>query len=349
MSKLIKRFGPYEIYLVEWNDKEDIEAIQRAKYNIYTLQSGRGNIIADTGILLDVRNKKEDCIFDKSPGTVYIVAARRGNDGSRIISAIRIVSWTEERRLPMENILELGNGYPTGFNLMPYMKKHGIDPKLTCEFGRYFKLPPEKSNENERRGLAYKYIGFQVMRIAYNYSVKKGFYHIFACAKPIYASNIYMPVGLHPIVIQGQFIRFPPLEEELYPYLEMVEIEQLQVRKGQPRRKIKIGKYQYPVPSGAEDTIVNEMKKYNFIPLHLDSRRAIERAVKGEFYGGEGETDLNEYFMLILTPESFPIYKKIYSIAMMGYIDLKERAIDIYRNLIDGPIPSREDIKINLP
>ena len=344
MPKLIKSFGPYGIYLVEGTETDCIDAIQRAKYQMYTGELGeRERNIADTGIMLNAAEKKEDCIFDKSPRTVYIVAARKNGSGARIVSAMRIVPWTKERHLPMENVKELGNGYPEGVDLGPYMDMHGITPENTYEFGRYFKLPPEESNGKNRNGDAYKFVGFIVMRSAHDFVCEKGSHDVFACAKPPYAKGRYMPIGMKPIVVKGQ------QEEKLYPDLEMIDIVQLPVRKKTTGRKMTIGKYEYPMPSTAAESYVSDMNKFTFIPLHLDSKKAIERASKGEFCGQNGETDLNEDFMLVLTPESFPIYKNLLSRTKMEYAHLKERARELYKDAVYGAVPSKDDIKIPVP
>lgn len=340
MPKLIKSFGPYGIYFVEWRDKEDIEAIQRAKYHIYTRElSTRSRNIADTGIMLDSVNKKEDCVFDRSYGTVYIVATVEDNNSGRIVSAMRIVPWTKERHLPMENIQELGNGYPSGFDLMPYMEKHRIDPRKTYEFGRYFKHTPKQLSGKSRKGLSFDYIGFLIMRAAHDYVAESDVHNIFACAKPAYAKGKYMPIGMKPIVVKEQ------PEEELYSGLEMINIKQIPVRKGEPGRKITVGKYEYPMPSDAKETDVSKMKKYTFIPLHLDSKRAIERTARGEFYGENGETDLNEYFMFMLTPEFFPCHKKLFGKATRKYLELKGKVINWSKKLKYGSDSISEFIK----
>jgi len=114
------------------------EALYRARFKLYAKED---RYIADNGIHLDIEKKMVYDVFD--PISLHIVAL---NEKDEIFCGLRIVPYTKEIGLPMEN------RYPdkrvqgsAGFNITHYIENSGIPSENVAEFGRFFRLTNKKN------------------------------------------------------------------------------------------------------------------------------------------------------------------------------------------------------------
>jgi len=291
----IDRVGHIKFYLVNGMN-DDAKAIYRARRNLYTNED---RYLADTGMTFHPDEKMEYDIFDSF--STHLVAV---NKSKEIICSMRIVPYTEDLGLPMENRYPGTRTFEEdGFHIDHVMDGSvndlwpdgvpgidTVDPKFVAEFGRFFRLAGENVDVNGNGSGKRKVSSYDPVS-----AFMWGNAATITNGKYIYENGL----GKYLQETNLAFACAAPKLAKLYSNFAMRQI---------PTKDGKLVPYKFPLPMHYNEDIgeADVIEEVDFIPLVL-SRSDMTRRIYNKDWEGAGPAypTIDGNLLVHLSPESY--------------------------------------------
>lgn len=260
----LDELGPVKFYLVDGSSSA-AEAVYRARFKLYMRE---GQYIADNGITLNIKKRKECDIFD--PVSLQLAAV---NEKGEVFCGMRIVPYNKKTGLPMENRYSAKMVYSNpGFYLTHYIEKSGVADENIAEFSRFFRV-------SDRKDADMKYDPISMLMWKYAAQLTK---------KEIGGMKVINLAFGHAI----------PNLSKLYSKFGMGMV---------PDASGNFENYKFPVPVKL-DTITGqtEIEHLEFVPMALSRQKTVTRIQKGQWDSSDPSLPkLDKRLLEYMVPEEF--------------------------------------------